>query len=67
MRTKWGFLLNIPVIMSVLWQRLLGTEEFLPLGEPLPTIAIVSTLLLACLVCVAMLNARIRAREVVRG
>ena len=33
----------------------------------LPTSAIVAMLVLACLVCVAVLNARIRAREVVRG
>ena len=67
LRTKWGFLLNIPFIMSVLWHRLLGAPDYARFGAPIPTSAIVTVLLLACLVCVAMLNARIRAREVVRG
>ncbi len=35
--------------------------------ETIPTTAIVTMLLLVCLLCAAMLNARIRAREVVRG
>jgi ABC-type transport system involved in multi-copper enzyme maturation permease subunit len=67
LRTKWGFLLNIPFIMSVLWRRLLGAPDYARFGAPLPTTAIVTVLVLACFVCVAMLNARIRAREVVRG
>jgi hypothetical protein len=33
----------------------------------LPTFPMVVTLIIACLLCVAVLNARIRAREVVRG
>ena len=68
LRTQWGFLLNVPVMMTVLWQRLLGVPEaFTQVGESLPTSAITLMLALACLVCIAMLNARIRAREVVRG
>ena len=27
LRTRWGFLLNMPVMMTQLWQRLLGTPE----------------------------------------
>jgi ABC-type transport system involved in multi-copper enzyme maturation permease subunit len=67
LRTKWGLLLNIPVMMSNLWQRLLGVPG--PINErlSLPTLAIAAMLSLACLVCVGMLNKRIRAREVVRG
>jgi ABC-type transport system involved in multi-copper enzyme maturation permease subunit len=66
LRTKWGLLLNLPVMMTKLWQRLLGVPEF---GRDwsLPTAAIVTMLLVICLLSVAMLNARIRAREVVRG
>jgi ABC-type transport system involved in multi-copper enzyme maturation permease subunit len=67
LRTKWGLLLNLPVMMTQLWQRLLGVAEFNRIGRDLPDVAIVATLLLVCVVCVAMLNARIRAREVVRG
>jgi ABC-type transport system involved in multi-copper enzyme maturation permease subunit len=67
LRTKWGLLLNVPVMMSNLWQRLLGAPA--PINERLsvPTLAIAVMLSLACLVCLAMLNKRIRAREVVRG
>lgn len=73
LRTKWGFLLNLPVMMSEVWQRLLGAPEILHSGRhpdldrDLPGAAIGATLLLACLIFAAMLNARIRAREVVRG
>lgn len=67
LRTKWGLLLNVPVMMSNLWQKLLGAPA--PINERLsvPTLAIAMMLSLACLVCVGMLNKRIRAREVVRG
>jgi ABC-type transport system involved in multi-copper enzyme maturation permease subunit len=67
LRTKWGFLLNIPFMMSVLWQRLLGAPELAMERFSLPTGAIAAMLVVACFICVAMLNARIRAREVVRG
>ena len=66
LRTKWGFLLNVPVIMTQLWQRLLGAYELFP-QQAIPTVAILLFLCLVALVCVAILNARIRAREVVRG
>ena len=67
LRTRWGLLLNVPVMMSNLWQRMLGAPA--PFNErfSVPTLAIAVTLSLACLVCVGMLNKRIRAREVVRG
>ena len=28
LRTRWGFLLNLPFMMSILWQRLLGAPDF---------------------------------------
>jgi len=65
LHTAYGFLLNFPVIMALLWERLLGAENMSDLS--LPTPAIVAVLVVACLLCIAMLNARIRAREVVRG
>lgn len=69
LRTKWGFLLNIPVMMTQLWQRLLGAPESMRTGRDwsLPSAAIVIMLTLVCLASLSMLNARIRAREVVRG
>jgi ABC-type transport system involved in multi-copper enzyme maturation permease subunit len=67
LRTKWGFLLNMPFVMTQLWRRMLGAPELMWRDETIPTAAIVTMLLLICLLCAAMLNARIRAREVVRG
>ncbi len=65
LRTRWGFLLNVPVMMTLLWQRLLDAPGIS--GADLPTGAILLTLLLVCCVCLGVLNARIRAREVVHG
>jgi ABC-type transport system involved in multi-copper enzyme maturation permease subunit len=67
LRTKWGLLLNLPVMMTQLWQRLMGVPDFNRIGNALPNASIAAVLLLICFVCVFMLNARIRAREVVRG
>jgi len=67
LRTKWGFLLNVPYMMSLLWQRLLGAPEFLGRFGAIPTPAILVMLALACFLSVGMLNKRVRAREVVRG
>jgi ABC-type transport system involved in multi-copper enzyme maturation permease subunit len=67
LRTKWGFLLNLPFMMSFLWQRLLGVHSRLDGLIQIPTEAIVTMLVLACCLFAIMLNTRIRAREVVRG
>jgi len=67
MRTKWGLLLNLPVMMTELWQRLLGAPEVMHADNALPNASIAAMLVLACVVSVMMLNARVRAREVVRG
>ena len=67
LRTKWGLLLNLPVLITQLWTRLLGAPELLRFHQDLPNGAIMTMLLFVGLVCGLMLNARIRAREVVRG
>jgi ABC-type transport system involved in multi-copper enzyme maturation permease subunit len=67
LRTRWGFLLNLPMMMSELLGRMLGAPEFIRSDRSLPTSAIAAMLVLTCLISLAMLNARIRAREVVRG
>jgi ABC-type transport system involved in multi-copper enzyme maturation permease subunit len=67
LRTRWGLLLNLPVVMSQLWQRMLGAPAIMNSRFDLPTFPMVVVLIIACLLCVAVLNARIRAREVVRG
>jgi ABC-type transport system involved in multi-copper enzyme maturation permease subunit len=67
LRTKWGFLLNMPVMMSQLWEQLLGAPQTGRAEWRLPGASILTVLLVMCGICVLMLNARIRAREVVRG
>jgi hypothetical protein len=68
MRTNWGHLINIPLMMMTLWRRLLQVSQpsFYTRLE-IPTISIVAALVVICTACVIALNARIRAREVVRG
>ncbi len=68
MRTNWGNLINIPLMIGTLWRRLIGAPipEFLARHE-LPTVPMLLSLLAICFACGAALNARIRAREVVRG
>jgi hypothetical protein len=67
LRTRWGLLLNVPVVMSEIWQRLLGAPAFMNTRLELPNGAMAGALVVAGLMCVAVLNVRIRAREVVRG
>lgn len=67
LRTKWGLLLNIPVVMSEIWERLLGYSALRNPKMQLPNSALAAVLICAALICVAVLNARVRAREVVRG
>ncbi|MGE5112199.1 MAG: hypothetical protein ACM3JB_15150 [Acidobacteriaceae bacterium] len=68
MRTNWGSAINIPLTMSTLWRRLLNVQipAFATRFE-LPTTALLIALGLTMWLCVMALNARIRAREVVRG
>lgn len=68
MRTDWGNLINIPFIMTVLWRHLLGAPvpDFMASHE-LPVVAMLLSLTAIGFACGAALNARIRAREVVRG
>jgi len=67
LRTKWGLLLNLPVMMSALWERLLGASPAIQARFALPTAPILVMLATASIFFVGMLNARIRARGVVRG
>jgi ABC-2 type transport system permease protein len=66
MRSNIGSLINLPLMTSELWAALLRVE--LPrFGQELPISMIVASLVVMCIGCGAALNARIRAREVVRG
>ena len=68
MRTHWGNLINIPYMIFSLWQRFLHVP--LPrfsTQSDLPTSAMLLSLAAMCAGCAMALNARVRAREVVRG
>jgi ABC-type transport system involved in multi-copper enzyme maturation permease subunit len=68
MRTHWGNLINIPDMMVTMWIRLLHVS--VPayfMRNSLPMTAELISLAAMCALCVGALNARIRAREVVRG
>lgn len=67
MRTHWGNLINIPYMIFSLWQRFLHVPLFRMEREQLPTSAMLFSLAAMCIVCAMALNARVRAREVVRG
>lgn len=68
MRTHWGNLVNIPYMIFALWQRFLHVPlpRFSTEGS-LPTSAMLLSLAVMCVGCAMALNARVRAREVVRG
>ena len=67
LRTRWGLLLNVPVVLTEMLQRLLGAPPIAEGRFDLPNSAIAAVLLMAIAGCIAVLNARIRGREVVRG
>jgi ABC-type transport system involved in multi-copper enzyme maturation permease subunit len=68
MRSDLGTLVNIPSMMFTLWHRLLHVElpRYSARGE-LATLPMLVALTVICALCGMALNARIRAREVVRG
>jgi ABC-type transport system involved in multi-copper enzyme maturation permease subunit len=67
MRTSWGKLIDIPWMIITIWQRLLHVEFRGFSRHELPTLPIVIALVAIGWLCAMALNARIRAREVVRG
>ncbi|HWR14641.1 MAG TPA: hypothetical protein VN577_07415 [Terriglobales bacterium] len=68
MRTNLGTLVNIPQLMSSIWRQLLHVvlPQFATRNE-LPLFASLLAVTAMCVGCGFALNARIRAREVVRG
>lgn len=67
LRTRWAFLVNVPVVMSEIWERFLEAPGIRKPGMELPNGALAAALVVTCLICLAVLNSRIRGREVVRG
>jgi ABC-2 type transport system permease protein len=70
MRTKWGNLLNFPYLITLVWANLfrLPTRPIhVVRSDHVPLWAAWTALLVVCALCVWILNARLKAREVVRG
>jgi hypothetical protein len=67
LRTDLGMLVNIPAMMFTLWHRLLHVEFRFGNRNELSTLAMLVSITVICALCAFALNARIRAREVVRG
>ena len=66
MRSNLGTVLNLPEMTWQLWSALMRVH--VPrLGQELPMPMVIASLIAMCIGCGAALNARIRAREVVRG
>ncbi len=64
MRTKWGLILNVPYVTTVIWAHLLRV----PLSfDHIPVSAAWIALLAVCGLALLLLNVRVRARQVVRG
>ena len=72
LRTKWGFLLNVPYLMTMIWTDLLHVNLVGPVvngraSEAIPIPAAWVTMLAAAVLCLFVLTRRIQARQVVRG
>lgn len=65
LRTRWGFLLNVPYMVTLIWMDLLHLEMNFRGG--VPVWAAWMSLVSVCGLCLLILNKRIRARQVVRG
>lgn len=64
LRTKWGFLFNIPYLMTLIWTDLLRVP--LPL-QAVPVPVAWAAMIGTAVVALVMLTRRIEARQVVRG
>lgn len=62
LRTRWGWVLNLNILIDLVWRGLFG----LPRMSGLPLTAAWLALLATCAFCLWILDRRLRAREVVR-
>lgn len=70
MRTKWGNLLNLPYLITLVWAQLFRLPaRHIRVGgyDQVPLWAAWAALLAVCALCAWVLNVRLKAREVVRG
>jgi ABC-type transport system involved in multi-copper enzyme maturation permease subunit len=73
LRTSWGYVLSVPYMMNLIWNKLLRVPGGID-GHPqyhvradLPWLVVLIALLAIGGACLLALNTRVRAREVVRG
>jgi ABC-2 type transport system permease protein len=69
LRTSWGWLLNLPHSIFIIWGDLFRVplRHMQPRGEFLPLWSYWISVLAACALSVWVLNRKLKAREVVRG
>jgi ABC-type transport system involved in multi-copper enzyme maturation permease subunit len=70
MGTYWGHLLNFPYLFQLILNKgFREPEQFTNprIGPEIPVTAAWAVLILVCVLCLLIINARLRAREVVRG
>lgn len=70
MRTRWGNLLNLPYLITLVWTHLFRfPERHIHVGgyDQVPLWAAWAALLAVCAFCVWVLNSKLKAREAVRG
>lgn len=64
LRTHWGSVFNLGDMIRVVWGRLFGV----PYGDsPMPLAAAWTSLLIACAICLLLLQRKVRSYEVVRS
>ncbi len=69
LRTRWGWLLNLPHTIFLVWGNLFRVplRRMQPVGEAIPLWSAWAALLVVCAFCIWVLNLRLKAREVERG
>jgi ABC-2 type transport system permease protein len=72
LRTKWGHVINFPMMITIIWSHLFRINPMGPGGmgrgfDILPVWAAWASLLSLCTFCVWLLNRKLKAREVERA
>ena len=70
LHTQWGRLLSVPYSMTLIWTRLFRLPDRIIHGfnyAGVPLWSAWASVLATCLICLMLLNRRLRAREVERG
>jgi hypothetical protein len=70
LHTQWGRLLSVPYVMTLIWTHLFRLPDRFIHGfnyAGVPLWSAWASVLSVCLICIMLLNQRLRAREVERG